>query len=95
MARKRSDDLDAMAHNARLSFVKHELHHGLDLARTAVAELSSGNRAKYEDCKARAMKTHKDFRDYLAGISASLTATEEEELEADLLALGEALNALD
>jgi hypothetical protein len=95
MARKTSDDLEAVAHNARLSFVKHELHHGLDLARTALAELSSGNRSRYEDCKARAAKTHKDFRDYLASISATLTTGEEEELEADLLALRDALSALE
>ena len=94
MSRQRSKDLESIANNTRLQFVRHELQRGLDMALRARAEQVNGNTPLYEHYKTKAAKTHDDFQSYLTGISATLAAFEEQQLQADLLALRAALDAL-
>jgi len=94
MIRQPLKDLETVAHNARLQFVRHELKRGLAMARLAQAAQESGNRSGYEECKGKADKTHRDFESYLTSIRSTLSTDEDEELAADLLALRNALHDL-
>ena len=94
MARRLAENLEAVAHDARVRFIKHELTRGIEMARKALRERAGGDGAAFEAYKAVAIKTHDDFRNYIASVSGKLTANEEDELEEGLQALRQALDAL-
>jgi hypothetical protein len=87
-------DVETIAHDARLRFIRHEIEKGLALVRFAREE-RFGNRTAFEIAKTRAAKTYYDFRRYLDGLGGRLTAVEEEQLQANLESLGDAIHSLD
>jgi hypothetical protein len=88
-------DRDAAARRIRLQFIRRALESAFGLTHLAVTEDAAGNTQLAQEAKTRALKTYKDFRNYLPLISDHLSGAERGECEETLDNLREALRRLE